>query len=178
MKLINIYFIIFILILSGCSKVRESAGVTRKSIDELQVIENPPLVIPPEFNIMPPDQLNQNKIDNIEKELAKEILFGLEDNTALKQKDLSTMNQILSKTEALETSSLIRNEIDEQYANEIKTNDIFQLNWENEIKVLDAVKESNRIRNQKFEGKAISNGDVLTKKEIIKVKKKKRFIFF
>ena len=88
------------------------------------------------------------------------------------------MNQILSKTEALETSSLIRNEIDEQYANEIKTNDIFQLNWENEIKVLDAVKESNRIRNQKFEGKAISNGDVLTKKEIIKVKKKKRFIFF
>ena len=34
----------------GCSKIRQSAGVTRKAPDEFQVIENPPLVIPPNYN--------------------------------------------------------------------------------------------------------------------------------
>ena len=62
----------------GCSKIRQSAGVTRKAPDEFQVIENPPLVIPPNYSLVPPDQLEEKNIDNIEKELAEEILFGLE----------------------------------------------------------------------------------------------------
>ena len=42
MKLI--YFIIFIvvLILNACSQVRDSAGVTRKSIDEFQILDGVP----------------------------------------------------------------------------------------------------------------------------------------
>ena len=42
----------------SCSGVRESAGVNRKSPDEFQVIENPPLVIPPNFNLLPPEQID------------------------------------------------------------------------------------------------------------------------
>jgi len=45
------------LFLSSCSSVRKSAGVTRKSLDEFKVVENPPLVIPPDFNLLPPEQL-------------------------------------------------------------------------------------------------------------------------
>ena len=63
----------------GCSRVRESAGVTRKSPDEFQVVNNPPLVIPPNYSLVPPDQLQEKNIENIEKELAQEILFGLEE---------------------------------------------------------------------------------------------------
>ena len=47
----NLYIIIISLtfLLNACSSVRDSAGVSRKSIDEFQVIENPPLVIPPDY---------------------------------------------------------------------------------------------------------------------------------
>ena len=41
----------------SCTKLRESAGVERKNLDEFQIIENPPLVIPPDFNLLPPEQL-------------------------------------------------------------------------------------------------------------------------
>ena len=44
--------------------------------------------------------------------------------------------------------------------------------------MLDAVKESERIREKNFKGENISKGEVPTKTEKIKVKKKKRFFFF
>jgi hypothetical protein len=173
------YFIIFLsLNLISCSQLRESAGVTRKSLDEFQIVENPPLVIPPDFNLIPPDQLEEKNIQNVDNELAKEILFGLEDDEIQNQLQLSTMQQILSETDANDISASIREEIDQQFSQEIEANNIFQIDWEDEIEVLDAVKESERIRNKNFEGKSIAEDDVPVKKETIKKKKKKRFFFF
>ena len=57
----------------SCSKVRESAGVNEK-YGWFAVIENPPL-IPPDFNLLPPDQLEEKNLENEESELAKEILL-------------------------------------------------------------------------------------------------------
>ena len=178
MKLINIILLISVLTLTACSKVRESAGVTRKTINELNVVENPPLVIPPEFNLLPPEQLKEKKIDNLELDLAREILFGLDQDTVNESKQLSTMSTILEKADPLKIPSSIRDEVDRDFANEIKTNSIFAINWEDEIEVLDAVKESERIRNQQFEGKELGEGEIPTKTQIIKNKKKKRFILF
>ena len=174
------YFIILsvVLTLNACSNVRDSAGVTRKSIDEIQVVENPPLIIPPDFNLLPPDQLEEKNIDDEEKELAQEILFGLDENEIQTITQLSTMNQILSQSDALDASSSIREEIDREFAQEIKTEGIFQMNWQNEVEVLDAIKESERIRNKKFEGESIADDDTPIKTEKIKIKKKKRFFFF
>ena len=59
MKIFLFIILTFQLLLISCSKVRESAGVTRKSLDEFEVIENPPLVIPPNFNLLPPEQLEK-----------------------------------------------------------------------------------------------------------------------
>jgi len=174
------YFIVLsvVLTLNACSNVRDSAGVTRKSIDEFQVVENPPLIIPPDFNLLPPDQLEEKNIDDEEKELAQEILFGLDENEIQTVTQLSTMNQILSQADALDASSSIREEIDREFAQEIKTDGIFQINWENEVEVLDAIKESERIRNKNFEGESIEEEDVPIKTKKIKIKKKKRFFFF
>ena len=177
-KLLNLIFIIIAMFLTSCSSIRESAGVTRKSIDEFNTIENPPLVIPPDFNLVPPDQLQQKNIDNIENELAQEILFGLDQKERTIKKQTSTMNQILSKANATNISSDIRDEINQEFYQEKNTKGIFQVNWESEVEVLDAVEESERIRNQKFKNKSIADGDILIKKEKIKVKKKKRFLFF
>ena len=174
------YFFIFILILTinSCSKLRESAGVTRKSIDEFQVIKNPPLVIPPDFNLLPPDQLKVKNIEDIDKELAQEILFGLDEKEIQTPKQLSTINQILSKADALEVSSSIREEIDQEFSQEIKTDDTFTVNWEDELEVLDAIKESERIRNKNSEDEFLADDDVPIKTETIKKKQKKRFFFF
>ena len=168
----------FAIFLNSCSEMRESAGVTRKSIDEFQTIENPPLIIPPDFNLVNPDQLQQKNIEDVEKELAKEILFGLDETEQNTEKQLSTMNEILSQANATDVSNNIRKEFDQEFAQEKKTNNVFQTDWSNEEEVLDAVKESKRIRDKNFKGEKISEGEVSTKTEKIKVKKKKRFIFF
>ena len=177
-KLFNLIVLIIVILLNSCSKVRESAGVTRKSIDEYSAIQNPPLVIPPDFNLVSPDQLQQKNIDDVEKELAQEILFGLDEKKQNAEKQLSTMNKILLQSNASNISDDIREEIDQNFANEKKTDDIFNINWENEIEVLDAVKESERIRSKNFQGESIDQEDVPIKIEKVKVKKKKRFFFF
>ena len=177
-KLFNLVIIIFAIFLCSCSNIRESAGVTRKSIDEFQAIENPPLIIPPDFDLVNPDQLQQKKIEDVEKELAKEILFGLDETEQNTEKQLSTMNEILSQAKATDVSNDIRDEFDQEFAQEKKTNNVFQIDWDNEEEVLDAVKESERIRDKNFKGEKISEGEVSTKTEKIKVKKKKRFFFF
>ena len=175
----SFYILIFIpFFLLSCTKVQESAGVTRKSIDEFQVIENPPLVIPPDFNLLPPEQLEEKNIKELESELAEEILFGLEDELeSEKTNSTSTINKILIETDALNIDSSIRQEIDQDFVNEMQTEEIFNMDWDDDMEILDAIKESERIRNQKFEGKDITEGEVPTSK-VPRDKKKKRFFFF
>ena len=88
------------------------------------------------------------------------------------------MNQIISELDNLEVSSSIREEIDEEFAQELQISEILQDNWENEIQILDAIKESERIRNKKFKNESIAEGEIPTESKKIKKKKKKRFFFF
>ena len=172
-------FLIFILTLNflyGCSKIRESAGVTRKSPDEFQAIENPLLIIPPDYNLVPPDQLQEKNIDLVEKELAEEILFGLKEEKIVDETQLSTMNQILLKANTENISDNIRHEINEDFTKEMSL-DKFQFEWKNEIEILDAVKESERIREKNFKNESIAEGEIPIIEQKIK-KKKKRFFFF
>ena len=179
---VNIHIFIlslFIILFNyGCSKIRESAGVTRKTPDEFQVIENPPLVIPPDYSLLPPGKGQTKNIDDIENELAQEILFGSNQDENYQMNQLSTMNKILLEANADKATNEIREEINETFANEMKTDDVFQVEWNTEREVLDAVKESERIREKTFNNKSITEGEIPIKKEKIKKKKKKRFIIF
>ena len=163
------------LFIVSCSKVRESAGVNRKNLDEFAVIENPPLIIPPDFNLMPPDQLEEKSLDNEESELAKEILFGLEDNTEKNNLKLSTMENILSQSNAFEIDNSIRDEIDEQFASEKNS---ISKSWDDEIEILDSITESKRLRNQLLNNEVESNEEIPKVKVKNKSKKKKKFFFF
>ena len=173
----NILFIILCssLLIVSCSKVRESAGVNRKSFDEFTVIENPPLIIPPDFNLLPPDQLKEKNLDNEETELAKEILFGLEDETDTNNVDLSTMDNILSQSNTDNTNNSIRDEIDELFASEKRST---SKSWDDEIEILDSIAESERLRNELLNDELKSNEVIPTVKVKDKSKKKKRFFFF
>jgi len=174
MKKIFILFLFSLLIIS-CSKVRESAGVNRKNIDEFSVIENPPLVIPPDFNLLPPDQLEEKNLDKAESDLAKEILFGLEDETDNNNSKLSTMENILSESKADDTDDSIRDEIDEQFASEKRS---ISKSWDDEMEILDSITESERIRNKLLSKETESTEEVPTIKVKNPNKKKKKFFFF
>ncbi len=175
MKNILIIFFFSSLFIVSCSKVRESAGVNRKSMDEFAVIENPPLIIPPDFNLLPPDQLEEKNLENEESELAKEILFGLEDDTEINDLKLSTMEHILNQSMAGGIDNSIREEIDEQFASEKK---LSSKSWDNEMEILDSIAESERLRNELLNDELKSNQVIPTVKVKDKSKKKKRFFFF
>tara|TARA_B100001250_G_scaffold201762_1_gene172948 strand:+ start:65 stop:592 length:528 start_codon:yes stop_codon:yes gene_type:complete len=175
MKNILILLLSSSLFVVSCSKVRESAGVNRKNIDEFTVIENPPLVIPPDFNLLPPDQLEEKNLDKAESNLAKEILFGLEDEADNNNLELSTMENILSKTNADETDDSIRDQIDEQFASEKRS---ISKSWDDEIEILDSITESERIRKKLLSNDTESNEEAPTVNIKKPNKKKKRFFFF
>ena len=173
MKTILSLFLFSSIFLVSCSEIRDSAGVNRKNIDEFKVIENPPLVIPPDFNLLPPEQLSEKNIDNIEGELAKEILFGLNEDSTTEDVKLSTMENILKQTNASELDDSIRQEINEEFASEKQIN---SKTWDDETEALNSIAESERLRNELLGIDVEQNKEVPTVK--IKNKKKKRFFFF
>ena len=164
MKKIISIVIVSNLILVSCNTVRESAGVNRKDIDEYAVIENPPLVIPPDFNLMPPDQIEAKNIDDTEKELAKEILFGLEDEEIQSTGNNSLITEIIKETEAKSVSNDIRSTIDQNFAG-IKSSIDDESNFKNEEELNAAIEET----------KQLNKDEVNSEK---KNKKKKKFFFF
>ena len=118
MKKIIAIVIISNFFLLSCNTVRESAGVNRKVIDEYSVIENPPLVIPPNFNLLPPEQIQSKNIEDTDSELAKEILFGLEDTNSQVSSNNSLISEIIKETEADKVDENIRLIINQDFAGE------------------------------------------------------------
>ncbi len=161
MKKIIILILASNLFLASCNSVRNSAGVNRKVIDEYAVVENPPLVIPPNFNLLPPEQMESKNIDEADSDLAKEILFGLEDNNYDSSSKQSVLNDIIEEMNADKVQKNIRDSINEDFAGE-KSSINDEYNFKNEQEVNDAI-ESTKNKN---------------KKENKKEKKKKRFFFF
>ena len=174
MRNILIIFLFSCLFTISCSKVRESAGVNRKNIDEFQVVENPPLIIPPDFNLLPPEQLSEKNIESAEDDLAKEILFGLNEESMESNEEFNTMDNILNQTNAKLIDGSIRQEINEQFASEKETN---PNTFKDEAEILDSIKESERLRNQLLNN-SDEDEEIPKVKIEVKKKKKKRFFFF
>ena len=119
MKKVIFVTIISSIFLSSCNTIRSSAGVERKVIDEYNVVENPPLVIPPNFNLLPPDQIESKDIDDTDSELAKEILFGLDEEGNERPAENSVINNILKQTEADQVDNSIRDDLDGNSEDEV-----------------------------------------------------------
>ena len=146
----------------SCNAVRDSAGVNRKVIDEYVVIENPPLVIPPNFDLLPPEQMESKDLEDTNSELAKEILFGLEDSENQLSSDNSLMSEIIKETQADEVDNNIRDIINQEFAGQKSSKDDETI-FENEDE-LDAAIEDTEKKDKNKKNK--------------NEKKKKRFFFF
>ena len=159
------FFLIFVLLnlfLLSCNTIRDSAGVNRKVIDEYAVVESPPLVIPPDFNLLPPDQLENKDIKDADEDLAKEILFGLENEEVLSNQESSLIDDIIKSTTPEDVDENIRDIINQEFAGEKSSiNDETSFKSESELNA--AIKDTENKKNNKK-----------AKKE----KNKKRFFFF
>ena len=166
MKKVIFLTIISSIFLSSCINIRSSAGVERKVIDEYNVVENPPLVIPPNFNLLPPDQIESKDIDDTDSELAKEILFGLDEESDETPSENSVIDNILKETEADQVDNSIREDLDGSSEDQIS-----QDNADVESENIEEPKKKKRFFffNSKEENEDDEEGEP---------KKKKRFFFF
>ncbi|MBW0175756.1 MAG: DUF3035 domain-containing protein [Candidatus Fonsibacter sp.] len=69
-KIINL-FVLFLL-LSSCENVKKGLGIKKDLPDEFLIEKRNPLTMPPNFDLLPPDSINQNNQKD-EKDNLKDI---------------------------------------------------------------------------------------------------------
>ena len=69
-KIINL-FVLFLL-LSSCENVKKGLGIKKDVPDEFLIEKRNPLTMPPNFDLLPPDSMNQNNQKD-EKDNLKDI---------------------------------------------------------------------------------------------------------
>jgi hypothetical protein len=55
------FYLVLIFLITSCSSFKEKAGLVKYQPDEYQVVTNPPLVVPPDFNVQSPEELISKK---------------------------------------------------------------------------------------------------------------------
>ena len=69
-KIVNLFILFFLL--SSCGDVQKGLGLKKDVPDEFLVEKRNPLTMPPNFDLLPPDSVNQNNQKD-EKDNLKEI---------------------------------------------------------------------------------------------------------
>jgi DUF3035 family protein len=69
--------------LVGCDSIRDAAGVTKSPPDEFAVVTKAPLVIPPDFNLRPPNPGAAPTNQSSPTDSAQAALFGQDDPAAV-----------------------------------------------------------------------------------------------
>jgi hypothetical protein len=97
--------------LQGCQAVREASGSVKTPLDEFTVLTKAPLVIPPDFNLRPPQPGIASRNEILPDEQAQTALFAVspEDQLADLGTDYSDGEKLLlSRSQALAADPAIR----------------------------------------------------------------------
>ena len=57
-KIINLFFLL--ILLSSCENIKKGLGITKEVPNEFLIEKRNPLTMPPNFDLLPPDSVNQN----------------------------------------------------------------------------------------------------------------------
>src|ERR1700749_332981 len=83
------------LLLAGCGEVRESLGLGRNAPDEFAVVDRPPLSMPPDFDLRPP-QPGAPRPQAVDlKERASTLVLGSAPAEGEKPSDMSDTEKAL-----------------------------------------------------------------------------------
>lgn len=175
------------LALTACSggEMRQTLGLDRKAPDEFVVYARPPLSVPPEFDLKPPRPGEEGPHSTSTEAQARKALLGTQAKPAsldgmeaepsvetavvpVLEADAPSAAQasFLSKAGADKADPKIRNELREDVLAEPvkkkKAQSLYEELVEDEKTepVVDAKKESERLRKNKDEGKPANEGEV------------------
>ena len=105
--------------LTGCSSASKALGITRDAPNEFNILTKAPLVIPPEYNLRPPQTGVSSSENNYSQEAARKALLGDIDDAEPTRGEVVLM----SKACVGRANQEIRVEIDGVNSVERKTSD-------------------------------------------------------
>ena len=172
MKLIRSSFALGFLALSftACSEVREDLGLGRAVPDEFTVVDRPPLSMPPDFGLRPPQPGAPRPQEVDMGQHANDVLFGSSNNLNKPQAAVGGTGQsaseraLLASTGADKANPEIRNVINHEAAEKIGAPKhlVDELLWWKEDKptatTVDASAEAARIKAAQEKGQPINSG--------------------
>lgn len=185
-------FLLMPLLLAACSggEVRNSLGLNARAPDEFVVYSRPPLSVPPEFDLKPPRPGEESPFVATSEDQARETLLGTKAKpasldevpetpavetavTPVLTSDAPTAAQsnFLKKAGADRASDTIRDQLTkdkiELPKKKKKAESLYEriVGEDQNEPVVDAKKESERIRTNKDEGKPVTEGETPTEEQ-------------
>lgn len=150
------------LLLIGCSETKDMLGLGRVTPDEFAVVDRAPLVLPPDFNLRPPQPGAARPQEQTPTKQAEAALF---DSAAAPSTALSSLDQkMLQQAGAAQAEPNIRKTLDRESAEGVADSRhlVDDLLWwrqqDDSTAVVDAAKEAERLKTARGEGKAANNG--------------------
>lgn len=161
-------------LLSGCDKARTAIGLDKQAPDEFAVVTRAPLSLPPDFGLRPPEPGSQRPQEKaVQTQARKALLRNSGAPTVDSIRSASASGRVsrgeaavLARAGALNSDSSIRRKVNQEStaiadADESFLDKVFF--WQEVPKpgsIVDAGKESRRIREARALGDAVNKGEV------------------
>lgn len=141
---------IAIIIVSACSDFKQRAGLIKEAPDEFTVITQPALIIPPNFELVPPKDADDDFFVTDTEAQAKNALRESLESENISDETDSELSQgevlLLRRTDAVNVDNNIRKRIEKDNSQHV---------------IVNSKKEAKRIKENLESGRAINDGDVL-----------------
>jgi hypothetical protein len=177
--LISCLAVALVLTLGGCgNNVRQALGFTKHAPDEFQVVAQPPLTLPPDYNLRAPEPGAPRPQGGTAEDQARAALTSNgEDPSLTSGSSLASTGgadqspgevALLAKAGANDIDPEVRAMIDAETAAQVERDQtlierlVFWRSPEPYGAVVDPVKEAERLRQNQAEGKPITEGETPT----------------
>lgn len=162
--------------IAACQKTKEQFDFSKKAPDEFAVVKRAPLEMPPTFDVVPPRPGAPRPQEQATDQLARDAILGEDARKSLAKQTGVTEGEavLLQKTGAASASPAIRAQVDKETAEIIKDETpgidtlkkmVGQKTQEPNIEVVDPVAETNRIKQNKAQGKPANTGKTAVKEQ-------------
>lgn len=159
---------------SACEATKEQFDFSKKAPDEFAVVTRAPLEMPPDYSLRPPRPGAQRPQEDTAVDEAKQVVFGANQQPQAVPRDITQGEAILmEKTGAVSANNNIRDIVDQETAELVKenTSTVDKLlgkagkKIDTPATIVDPVKESERIIQNKEAGKSVTDGKTPTIKD-------------
>lgn len=160
--------------MTACEATKEQFDFSKKAPDEFAVVTRAPLEMPPDYSLRPPRPGAQRPQEDTAVDEAKQVVFGANQQPQAISRDITQGEAILmEKTGAVSANNNIRDIVDQETAELVKenTSTVDKLlgkagkKIDTPATIVDPVKESERIIQNKEAGKSVTDGKTPTIKD-------------